>query len=197
MEEEHVFLGPIVATPLAAEVHSVLCKEKALLDVSISLSNEGVQSRVVCKIDSGAETNILPMSMYQQLKHKSHKLSKPTMKLTAYGRADLPNLGSCFVFVEVPGIQKLWKMQVQVVGVDGPMIIGNKSAQNLGLGFGKKVVIETDHKPLESIWKKSITSASPRLQRLLLRMSKYNVDLRYIQGKKNVIADALSRVSCM
>ncbi|CAB3997901.1 retrotransposon-like family member retr-1, partial [Paramuricea clavata] len=63
--------------------------------------------------------------------------------------------------------------------------------------FGKKVVIETDHKPLESIWKKSITSASPRLQRLLLRMSKYDVDLRYIEGKKNVIADALSRVSCM
>ena len=64
-------------------------------------------------------------------------------------------------------------------------------------GFGKKVVIETDHKPLESIWKKSMTSASPRLQRLLLRMSKYDVDLRYIEGKRNVIADALSRVNCM
>ena len=29
--------------------------------------------------------------------------------------------------------------------------------------FGKKVVIETDHKPLGSIWKKSISSAPPRL----------------------------------
>ena len=92
-----------------------------------------MQSHVVCKIDSGAETNILPMSIYQQLKHESHKLGKPKMKLTAYGGAELPNLGSCFVFVKVPDIQKLWKIQVQVVDVNGSMIIGNTSALNLGL----------------------------------------------------------------
>ena len=28
-------------------------------------------------------------------------------------------------------------------------------------------------------------------------MAKYNVQMRYIQGKMNVIADALSRVCCM
>ena len=63
--------------------------------------------------------------------------------------------------------------------------------------FGKKVIIETDHKPLERIWKKTITSASRRLQRLLLKMEKYDVEIRYIQGKTNVIADALSMVSHM
>ena len=63
--------------------------------------------------------------------------------------------------------------------------------------FRKKVVIGTDYKPLESIWKKTITSASQRLKRLLLRMAKYDVDIRYIQGKSSVIADALSRVSHM
>ena len=38
--------------------------------------------------------------------------------------------------------------------------------------YGKNVRLETAHKPLESIWRKSIPSALPRLQRLLLRMAR-------------------------
>ena len=60
---------------------------------------------------------------------------------------------------------------------------------------GNHVVLQTDHKPLVSIWMKPIHTASPRIQRLLLRMSRYNVKLEYIQGKTNVIADALSRMT--
>ena len=55
-------------------------------------------------------------------------------------------------------------------------------------------LIETDHEPLEGIWKRSIVSASLRLQRLLLRMTKYDVNIMYITGDTNVVADALSRV---
>ena len=40
-------------------------------------------------------------------------------------------------------------------------------------------------------------SASPRLRRLLLKMAKYDVEIRYIPGITNVITDALSRVSYM
>ena len=63
--------------------------------------------------------------------------------------------------------------------------------------FGKQVLTETDHKPQESIWKKNILIASPRLQRLLLKVAKYDVKMKYFQGRINVIADALSRVCCM
>ena len=37
---------------------------KALREVSLSLGPEGRQVNVLCKIDSGAETNILPKSLY-------------------------------------------------------------------------------------------------------------------------------------
>ena len=61
--------------------------------------------------------------------------------------------------------------------------------------YGYTVTVETDHKPLVSIWCKTIATTSPRLQRLLLRLAQYDLDIVYLKGKKNVIADALSRVS--
>ena len=61
--------------------------------------------------------------------------------------------------------------------------------------YGYTVTVETDHKPLVSIWHKTIVAASPHLQRLLLRLAQYDLDITYLKGKKNVIADALSRIS--
>ena len=42
-----------------------------------------------------------------------------------------------------------------------------------------------------------LAQSTKAYQRLLLKMAEYNVQMRYIQGKINVIADALSRVCCM
>ena len=39
------------------------------------------------------------------------------------------------------------------------------------------------------------TPSSPSLQRQLLLFSQYRVNIQYLKGKENVIADALSRVS--
>lgn len=38
-------------------------------------------------------------------------------------------------------------------------------------------------------------AASPRIQRLLLRLARYEIQSEYIRGKDNSIADALSRVN--
>ena len=63
--------------------------------------------------------------------------------------------------------------------------------------FGKPITVETDHQPLTSIWKKTIATSSPRLQRLLLRLAQYDVHIKYLRGKENVIADALSKVTSL
>ena len=46
--------------------------------------------------------------------------------------------------------------------------------------FGKSITVETDHQLLTSIWKKTIATSSPRLQRLLLRLAQYNVHIEYL-----------------
>ena len=63
--------------------------------------------------------------------------------------------------------------------------------------FGKPITVETNHQPLTIIWKKTIATSSPRLQRLLLRLAQYDVHIENLRGKENLIADALSRVASL
>ena len=57
--------------------------------------------------------------------------------------------------------------------------------------FSRTITVQSDHQPLQSIWKKSIVSASPRLQGLLLRLAHYDLNIEFLRGKENVIVDAL------
>ena len=61
--------------------------------------------------------------------------------------------------------------------------------------YGHKVHIITDHKPLVSLFKKSLTSASPRLSRMLLHILDYQLDMMYQPGTKMHLSDALSRLT--
>ena len=59
--------------------------------------------------------------------------------------------------------------------------------------YGRKVFIKVDHKPLKHILSKPLSEAPPRIQRLLIRLQKYQVEFEYIPGKELHIADTLSR----
>lgn len=59
--------------------------------------------------------------------------------------------------------------------------------------YGRPVKIQTDHKPLESIFRKSLHSAPKRLQRMLLRLQKYDLQVSYKNGTEMYLADTLSR----
>ena len=60
--------------------------------------------------------------------------------------------------------------------------------------YGKHFTIESDHKPLEMITKKTLTSAPARLQRMLLRLQRYDYTIKYVPGKDMTLADSLSRL---
>ena len=59
--------------------------------------------------------------------------------------------------------------------------------------YGRKITIETDHKPLESIFKKSLQSSPRRLQKMLLCLQKYDINIVYKRGIELYLADTLSR----
>ena len=59
--------------------------------------------------------------------------------------------------------------------------------------YGRSTIVLSNHKPLTSIVRKDLVNAPPRLQRLLLRLQKYDVTLQYKPGKSMIFADHLSR----
>ena len=59
--------------------------------------------------------------------------------------------------------------------------------------YGRNVRIQNDHKPLESIFKKDLCKTPPRLQRMLLKLQKYDITIQFTPGKDVPVADLLSR----
>ena len=57
----------------------------------------------------------------------------------------------------------------------------------------KQVIIKNDHKPLEVIMKKTMNKVPPRLQRMMLSLQPYDLQVKYVPGKFMYLADALSQ----
>lgn len=60
--------------------------------------------------------------------------------------------------------------------------------------YGKRITVQTDHRPLVSIMAKNLSQIhSYRLQRIKLKLMRYIIDMKYVPGKYLHIADHLSR----
>ena len=60
--------------------------------------------------------------------------------------------------------------------------------------YGRQFIIQNDHKPLKSIFSKSIIQCPPRIQHFFLHLQKYNFLFEFAPGKTMKVTDALSRV---
>lgn len=59
--------------------------------------------------------------------------------------------------------------------------------------YGRHVIVESDHKPLESVMRKPLAAAPPRLQRMILQLQRYDISITHKPGKQIPVADTLSR----
>ena len=59
--------------------------------------------------------------------------------------------------------------------------------------FGTHSTVHTDHKPLVSISKKPLNNVPKRLQRMLIRLQRYDYEIIYKPGVEMYVADTLSR----
>ena len=60
--------------------------------------------------------------------------------------------------------------------------------------YGKSdITVQTDHQPLESIFKKPLNKAPRRLQAMRMRLQQWSFVVSYKKGTQQIIADTLSR----
>jgi len=62
--------------------------------------------------------------------------------------------------------------------------------------YGKHdVMVHSDHQPLETIFKKPLSRAPHRLQKMMLRFQNYHFTVQYKKGKELFVADTVSRAA--
>lgn len=59
--------------------------------------------------------------------------------------------------------------------------------------YGRHFKLESDHRPLIGLLKKPIDDMSPRIQRLTIKLLRYQFELNYVPGKQLQVPDTLSR----
>ena len=55
--------------------------------------------------------------------------------------------------------------------------------------YGRKAVVDSDYKPLETIFGKPLASAPRRLQKMLMRLQRYDIVIQYKKGSEMYLAD--------
>ena len=61
--------------------------------------------------------------------------------------------------------------------------------------YGRFIHVITDHKPLVSLFRKSLVDSLHRLSRMLIQLLDYTLDIRYQPGAQMHLSDAISRLS--
>ena len=59
--------------------------------------------------------------------------------------------------------------------------------------YGRSVIVHSDHKPLHAITRKPLDRATKRLQSMLIQALAYDIEVNYLQGKKMLLTNTLSR----
>ena len=151
-------------------VHQVAFeKTKQILTTQLVLAHYDIQKETKIRTD-GSSKNGISAILYQ--KHGEE------WKPVAYASRFLSTAESNYHPIEVEMLAVVWgceKMSKYIHGLP-------------------EVIIETDHKPLIPIINnKPLHDMSPRIQRLRMRLMKYQVHATHVRGKDLTDADALSR----
>ena len=164
------------------DIHGKLCAS--------SLSSH----RAMLKQDAFFHWNELANSSFQKIRDLIAKTaSQPlryydrTKPVTVQVDASQRGLGACLVQEGQPiafASKSLTDTEIRYANIERELLAIVFGCQRFNMYvLGRQFTVEIDHKPLEMIHQKSLGSTSPRLQRMLLQLQRYDLTIRYKPGK--------------
>ncbi len=160
--------------------------------------------RALMKSDVPFEWNASHTATFQQIKqlicdHRTLAYYDPTKPLTMQVDASLKGLGCCLLQDEKPvafGSKALKGPETRYNNIEREMLAVVYGCERFHTYiYARHVLVESDHKPLQSIKLKHLSQAPARLQRMLLKIQPYNLKIVHKPGKDMLLADAMSRLS--
>ena len=125
------------------------------------------------------------------------KFFDPGKQLTLQCDASASGLGACLMQENHPiayasrSLTSAEQNYAQIEKETLAAVFGMEHFENYT--YGRHVTIQSDHKPLEIIVRKNLHNAPKRLQRMLLRLQKFDYSVEYKKGTEMYFADTLSR----
>lgn len=122
----------------------------------------------------------------------------PRLPIVIYCDASKDGLGCCLLQNKKPvayASRSLSQTEKRYAQIEKELLVVYFACHKFHqLIYDYHTLIFTDHKPLITIFKKEINDITARLQRFKLGLLKYDVELQFVPGKKNLLADPLSRL---
>ena len=109
---------------------------QAMVEVGVQTKGDACKKKLTCKIDTGAEGNVLPVALYRRIVNKSDadeltELQKSKTVIKAYGGSTIPQYGTCKL--TLTHAQQTVESLFHVVKCSGPAILGLPSCRALNL----------------------------------------------------------------
>ena len=128
---------------------------------------------------------------------------KPQCPLKLSCDANKNGVGCCLMMFDNNQWQPLGYFSRQMLDAETRYAMIEKELLAIAFGcarchqyiYGTKVLVETDHKSLIPLFKKPLSDCPLRVQKMLMRLQRYSLDVQYVPGKKMVVPDTLSRAT--
>ena len=168
------------------------------------LSHHTEPLRAMLKQDAVFHWDEATNASFQKIKDLTAKsASQPlryydrTRPVTVQADASQRGLGACLVQEGKPitfASKSLTDTETRYANIERELLAIVFACQRFNTYvLGRQFTVESDHKPLEMIHQKSLASAPPRLQCMLLQLQRYDLTIKYRPGKDMLLTDALSR----